>query len=255
MPASRANGTGRISSSIPMQQLSANSTSSQAASNPPPSSPLPPIASSTSPQTQLPSSALVLVPPPSTAVPPALSRSPSPAPTSSSTTPTIPPSASWGVVRSNYKTVLGALGACITIALTSAGIYLTDLYGKITLKYTRWTLNNDFRDGCINDREHNLPLAEECFAEFARPRVSAMTQKSKSIQFGTSTEAIGTVLLLLIFQCITLYLNRPKPVESPAKTDRPNKQPSEPNPKTAKPSIHKQYHIPPVRKPRQLATS
>jgi hypothetical protein len=77
-------------------------------------------------------------------------------------------------VQRNWKSLLGG---CITVALAIAGVYLSGLYGKVTLKYTRWTQHNDFRDGCITDRDHNLTLAEECFAELARPRVSAVNMK------------------------------------------------------------------------------
>jgi hypothetical protein len=73
--------------------------------------------------------------------------------------------------------VVGFKGCGATVALAFAGVYLTGFYGKVTLKYTRWTLNNDFRDGCINDLDHNLTLAEECSAELARPRVSAVNMK------------------------------------------------------------------------------
>lgn len=77
-------------------------------------------------------------------------------------------------MRRNWKMFSGG---CITVALAFAGVYLTGLYSKVTLKYTRWTLNNDFRDGCINDLDHNLTLAEECFAELAHPRMSAVNMK------------------------------------------------------------------------------
>lgn len=80
----------------------------------------------------------------------------------------------WAAVQRNWKSLLGG---CITVALAIAGVYLSGLYGKVTLKYTRWTQHNDFRDGCITDRDHNLTLAEECFAELARPRVSAVYVK------------------------------------------------------------------------------
>jgi hypothetical protein len=77
-------------------------------------------------------------------------------------------------MQRNWKSLLGG---CITVALAIAGVYLSGLYGKVTLKYTRWTQHNDFRDGCITDRDHNLTLAEECVAELARPRVSAVYVK------------------------------------------------------------------------------
>jgi hypothetical protein len=180
-----------------MQQLK-----STAALNPPPPSPSPSRASSTSPQTQLPSSALASTPPLSTAVPPAPSRSPSPAPTSSSTTSTSPrvhsrpqtPAASsqapaacvagpqkkfflssffsalWSILQEHYQMIIKGLFA-------SAIAILGVCYAVLQFPYTKWTQHNDFRDGCINDLEHNLTLAVECYAELERPRVSSVVWK------------------------------------------------------------------------------
>ena len=181
-----------------MQLLGANPTGSQAASHSPPSSPIPPTASSTGRQTPSPSTALAPTPPPSTVVPPVLSRSQNPALTSSSTTPTTPqepcrpptptstssqaPAAGtagpqkrlylselWGKLRSNWKTITGFLAFAITL--------LGIIYAAIQFPYTKWSQRNDFRDGCINDLDHNLPMARECFEELARSRVSSVVWK------------------------------------------------------------------------------
>jgi hypothetical protein len=141
-----------------------------------------------------------------------------------------PLSASKGVARRNWKIFSGG---CITVALAFAGVYLTGLYGKVTLKYTRWTLNNDFRDGCINDLDHNLTLAEECFAELAHPRVSAVNMKR---QLGAVQDAhVDNALYWTVVICIptltcVLYLvwkrtfarDGPRPVVSLVKVDFSN---------------------------------
>jgi len=203
--ASATNGTGRTSNSIPLQQLGANFTDSQAASNPPPSSPTPPTASGTSPQAPSPSSILASTAPLSTASPLAPSCSPNQAPASPrpSTTgsqaqaqaqahvlalasiPNQAPSAGiagpqkiaplssfptlWGKLRRNYKTIAGF----VAFVLTLLGLF----YAAVTFPYTKWSQRNDFRDGCINDLDHNLPMARECFEELARSRVSSVVWK------------------------------------------------------------------------------
>jgi hypothetical protein len=215
MPASRARGTSRIgrASWIPIQQLVATPTGSQVTSPP---------ASSTSPRTQSSSSVSSSTPPPSPAGPLVPSCSPSPVSTMPSTAHSTPPqqsditlqshslppasasnsgptpaaataslqkrsflstsaSALWVALRRNRK---GFLGACITTAVAIVGTYLA----VVTLGYTRWTKHNDFRDGCINDRDHGLPLAVECFAEFARPRSSGVNVER---DLGTGRNALN----------------------------------------------------------------
>lgn len=139
-------------------------------------------------------------------------------------------SASRGVARRNWKIFSGG---CITVALAFAGVYLTGLYGKVTLKYTRWTLNNDFRDGCINDLDHNLTLAEECFAELAHPRVSAVNMKRQlgAVQDAFADNALyWTVAVCMLVSTCVFYLvwmrrftrDGPRPVVSPVKMDFSN---------------------------------
>jgi hypothetical protein len=130
-------------------------------------------------------------------------------------------------VQRNWKIFSGG---CITVALAFAGVYLTGLYGKVTLKYTRWTLNNDFRDGCINDLDHNLTLAEECFAELARPRVSAVNMKR---QLGAVQDAVianglywAVAMYIPVLTCVVYLVwmrmfvrDGPRPVTSLVKMD------------------------------------
>jgi len=130
-------------------------------------------------------------------------------------------------VRRNWKIFSGG---CITVALAFAGVYLTGLYGKVTLKYTRWTLNNDFRDGCINDLDHNLTLAEECSAELARPRVSAVNMKRQleALQDAFVDSALywAVAVCIPVLTCVfyLVWMRRftregPRPVVSLVKTD------------------------------------
>jgi hypothetical protein len=58
----------------------------------------------------------------------------------------------------------------------------TVYYGSTTLDYARWTKHNDFREGCINDRDHDLPLSAECVAELRLPRVSAVKRQIEALQ-------------------------------------------------------------------------
>jgi hypothetical protein len=136
-------------------------------------------------------------------------------------------SALWGVVRRNWKIFSGG---CITVALAFVGVYLTGLYGNFTLKSTRWTLNNDFRDGCINDLDHNLTLAKECFAELAHPRMSAVNMKRHlgAVQDAYVDNAVYWTVAVCIpaLTCIfylvwmrTFARDRPRPVVSLVKMD------------------------------------
>jgi hypothetical protein len=133
-------------------------------------------------------------------------------------------------VQGNWKSLLGG---CITVALAFAGVYLSGLYGKVTLKYTRWTQHNDFRDGCITDRDHNLTLAEECFAELARPRVSAVNVKRhlEAVQDACVNNAFyWTVAICIPVLTCLFYLvwmraytrDGPRPVVSLVKVDLSN---------------------------------
>jgi hypothetical protein len=50
-------------------------------------------------------------------------------------------------------------------------------YGATTLSYARWTKHNDFREGCISDIDHDLPMSAECSEELLRSRVSMMIKR------------------------------------------------------------------------------
>ena len=269
MSASRAsatNVTGRTSSSIPLQQLGANSTDSQAASDPPPSSPTPPTASGTSPQALSPSSVLASTAPLSTASPLAPSCSPNQA----------------SAPRNVLATFLKTLGTCATIALAILGVYYAAHYGGLTLAYARWTQRNDFRDGCISNRDHGLPLSTECSAEFTRTRVSAMTLKIYNASCLSTKSAVRPYLVtrdthldakkpleiwisrvsiciglvgVLVSVCIEILRHRSNPAKSPASLGHPSSQSSKSGPDIAKSSGHKQVHIQLSRKPRKLVNN
>jgi hypothetical protein len=82
-------------------------------------------------------------------------------------------SAPRNVIRTIFKRAL----ACATIALAILGVYYAAHYGSLTLDIARWTQANEFRDGCIDDRDHDLPLSVNCCSELKRTRVPAMTLK------------------------------------------------------------------------------
>lgn len=69
------------------------------------------------------------------------------------------------------------LGVWITIGLTTAALLVAIYYGAIMLSYARWAKQNDFREGCISDQDHNLPLSAECSEELLRPRVSVVKRQ------------------------------------------------------------------------------
>lgn len=64
------------------------------------------------------------------------------------------------------------IGVWTTIGLTAVAVVIAIYYGAIMLSYAKWTKHNDFREGCISDREHELPLSAECLEELLRPRAS-----------------------------------------------------------------------------------
>lgn len=61
--------------------------------------------------------------------------------------------------------------------VASTFAFLGAYFAILTFRYTKWTQGNDFRDGCINDRDHDLPMAVGCVAELARPRVANVNMK------------------------------------------------------------------------------
>jgi len=74
--------------------------------------------------------------------------------------------------RNLRQRVSDKLGLWITIALGIATIVVAVYYGAVMLSYAEWTKHNDFREGCINDREHDLLLSADCSEELLRSRVS-----------------------------------------------------------------------------------
>jgi hypothetical protein len=63
--------------------------------------------------------------------------------------------------RNLVQRVFDKFVAWMTIAMGLAAIVVAVYYGAVMLNYARWTKHNDFREGCINDRDHNLPLSSD----------------------------------------------------------------------------------------------
>lgn len=78
------------------------------------------------------------------------------------------------------RRVLNEPGVWTGILLTIAALIVAIYYGATTLSYARWTKHNDFREGCINDVDHKLPLSAACSAELLRPRVSMIKRRIES---------------------------------------------------------------------------
>jgi hypothetical protein len=87
------------------------------------------------------------------------------------------PSASASAPRSLIRKVLDEPGIWIGVGLAIAAVVVAIYYGAVMLSYAKWTKHNDFREGCINDREHKLPLSTECSEELLRSRVAAMAKR------------------------------------------------------------------------------
>jgi hypothetical protein len=87
------------------------------------------------------------------------------------------PSASAPAPRSLIRKVLDEPGIWIGVGLAIAAVVVAIYYGAVMLSYAKWTKHNDFREGCINDREHKLPLSTECSEELLRSRVAAMAKR------------------------------------------------------------------------------
>jgi hypothetical protein len=82
------------------------------------------------------------------------------------TTPKAPSLAPRNLIRRLSDTI----GVWATVGLAIAAIIVTIYYAAIMLSYAKWTKQNDFREGCINDGEHGLPLSVECIEVLLRPR-------------------------------------------------------------------------------------
>jgi hypothetical protein len=96
------------------------------------------------------------------------------------------PSASAPAPRSLIRKVLDEPGIWIGVGLAIAAVVVAIYYGAVMLSYAKWTKHNDFREGCINDREHKLPLSTECSEELLRSRVAAMAKR----QIGAAHSAL-----------------------------------------------------------------
>jgi hypothetical protein len=68
------------------------------------------------------------------------------------------------------RRVSDTIGVWTTVGLAIAAIIIAVYYGAIMYSYAKWTKQNDFREGCINDQEHYLPLSVECIEVLLRPR-------------------------------------------------------------------------------------
>lgn len=83
------------------------------------------------------------------------------------------------------------LGVWTTIGLTAVAIIVAIYYGAVMLSYAKWTKHNDFREGCISDRDHELPLSAACLQELLRPRASVMKRQIEAVH-GALFERYGT---------------------------------------------------------------
>jgi hypothetical protein len=86
--------------------------------------------------------------------------------------------------RNLAQRVSDKLGVWTTIGLTTVAIVVAIYYGAVMLSYARWTKHNDFREGCISDREHELPLSAECLEELLRPRASVVKRQIEEAAHG-----------------------------------------------------------------------
>jgi hypothetical protein len=100
----------------------------------------------------------------------------------------ITPKASSSALRNLVQRVPEKLGVWTTIGLTTITIIVAIYYGAIMLSYAKWTKHNDFREGCISDREHELLLSAECLQELLRPRASPMKRQIEVVHVVFSKE-------------------------------------------------------------------
>jgi hypothetical protein len=121
--------------------------------------------------------------------------------------------------------------AWTTVATGLAAIVVAVYYGAVMLTYARWTKHNDFREGCINDRDHNLPLSSDCVSELKLPRVSAVKRQIEAVHGACVdnplywTVAICIPVLTCVFYMVWMRVfvrDGPKPVVSPARVDVSN---------------------------------
>lgn len=92
--------------------------------------------------------------------------------------------------RNVLRRFLHEPGVWIGIGLAIAAVIVAVYYGAVMLAYAKWTKRNDFREGCIHDQEHKLPLSAACSEELLRPRVSMVKRQvegAHSAFFGEHT--------------------------------------------------------------------
>jgi hypothetical protein len=133
--------------------------------------------------------------------------------------------------RNLVQRVFDKFVAWMTIAMGLAAIVVAVYYGAVMLNYARWTKHNDFREGCINDRDHNLPLSSDCVSELMLPRVSAVKRQIEAVQEAYVenalqwTVAICIPVLTYIFYSVWMRVfvrDEPKPVVSLVRIDLSN---------------------------------
>jgi hypothetical protein len=84
---------------------------------------------------------------------------------------------------------VGVWNLCIAVAIGIATIAATVYYSETMLRYAKWTKQNDFREGCINDQEHGLPLSTECSEELLRARVSVEKRQVEAVHVSVRSKA------------------------------------------------------------------
>jgi hypothetical protein len=115
-----------------------------------------------------------------------------------------------------------------TNALALAAIIVAIGYGAIQISDMRWTKRNDFRNGCISDREHKLPLSAECVAELMLPRASAVKRQIEAVHGAVVENALywAIAMYIPVLTCVmylvwmrTFARDEPRPVPSLVKMD------------------------------------
>jgi hypothetical protein len=84
---------------------------------------------------------------------------------------------------------MGVWNLCAAVALGIATITVAVYYSATMLRYAKWTKHNDFREGCINDQEHHLPVSPECSEELLRARVSVVKRQLEAAYHGVLSTA------------------------------------------------------------------
>lgn len=108
---------------------------------------------------------------------PSPSQQPTSSPQALETIPSTPPPAP--VTPTQKATTIFATWT--TVALGLATLMTAIYYGPLMLSYAEWTKHNDFREGCINDREHSLQMSVEYSEELLRSRVSFVKRQVEAV--------------------------------------------------------------------------